>query len=567
MTCKVGDALGGWDMVTQLGKGACATVFAVKPGKKAQKRAGNLKMEFAMKVAPLGTSTVVKGKTKKSAEAKLADTLYSEYLFYQNLPKHPNLPALGFFMSTTGLKAYGEHDGNRFLVVQRLGVDLLKWRASQPKAYQAPGKLVAHLGLQMLAVLKHLHAQKYVYVDVKPDNFMFGLTKESLPDGYNPLYLADFGVCEKWITARGVHRENAPTGGVCGTPSFASLAVHQCQTVGRKDDVEAVGYVLLFLILGDLPWMRAIDAKECLSLKKNTSLADLTSQVACPKTRDAIIQWLDRARNTDFAAAPKYDEFERILTSVQGCNGSSSRTSSANTKAKASAKTAKSTTTKRVAAAAAAVEVPPSIAKKGRKPAAKKTQRKEVPLPSPPMAEGSSSGSAGAAPEPEPSKRKTRRKETAAGAPPSPQPPAAKTTRRGATRKVATQAPSPPSSPEEEVAKPKAKPKPKATARASRATRAKVFSVPSSPPTPSSFVCCSFALFVCSLFFVPSLSLSPPPPLPPPSSLSLRPPLLLFLASFHSLARSLLPTFPSFLPFLPICHFLPTAAVLKLTVV
>jgi serine/threonine protein kinase len=216
MSAKVGDSIGhsygGWDLGAKLGKGVCATVFAVKPGEKAQKRGADLNMDFAMKIAPLGISTVVKGKPKKSAEARLADTLYFEYLMYQNLPKHPNLPKLGFFVSATGLKAYGEDHGSRYLVVQRLGIDLFKWRSLQSKNYQPAGKLVWHLGSQMLAVIKHLHAQKYVYVDVKPDNFMFGLTGDPIPDGYCPLYLADFGVCEKWVTARGQHRDKITTG-------------------------------------------------------------------------------------------------------------------------------------------------------------------------------------------------------------------------------------------------------------------------------------------------------------------------------------------------------------------
>ncbi len=134
---------------------------------------------------------------------------------------------------------------------------------------------------------------------------------------------------------------------VSGTPSFASLDVHQCQAVARKDDLEALGYVLLYLVLGDLPWASATDAKQCLSMKANTSVSDMTSQIVCSKTREAIANWLDLARKTEFAQTPKYDEFESILASLQGCNSvGNTKSERTNTKAKENTRTIVSSSVK-----------------------------------------------------------------------------------------------------------------------------------------------------------------------------------------------------------------------------
>ncbi len=117
--------------------------------------------------------------------------------------------------------------------------------------------------------------------------------------------------------------------------------------MARKDDLEALGYVLLYLILGDLPWTSAADAKQCLSMKANTSFSDMTSQIVCSKTREAIANWLDLSRKTEFAETPKYDEFESILASLQGCNSvGNTKSERTNTKAKENTSTTVSSSVK-----------------------------------------------------------------------------------------------------------------------------------------------------------------------------------------------------------------------------
>jgi serine/threonine protein kinase len=63
---------------------------------------------------------------------------------------------------------------------------------------------IAAYGRQMLQALSALHtAHKMVFVDVKPDNFAFGMPGTACAD---KIFLLDFGLSERYTGAGGVHK-------------------------------------------------------------------------------------------------------------------------------------------------------------------------------------------------------------------------------------------------------------------------------------------------------------------------------------------------------------------------
>jgi len=110
-------------------------------------------------------------------------------------------------------------------------------------------KTMLMLAEQMIARLEYLHSQGWLHRDIKPDNFMCG---HGLDD--RSLYLIDFGLAKKY-TKRGTHMPFREDLGLEGTARYCGLNVHRGYEPGRRDDLEAIGYVLAYFNLrGKLPW-------------------------------------------------------------------------------------------------------------------------------------------------------------------------------------------------------------------------------------------------------------------------------------------------------------------------
>ena len=118
-------------------------------------------------------------------------------------------------------------------------------------------KTVLMLADQLIRRLEYLHERNLVHRDVKPDNFLMGVGKRS-----NVVYVIDFGLAKKYRDSRyGTHLEYRENKQLTGTARYASLSTHLGIEQSRRDDLESLGYVLLYLLRGGLPW-QGLKAKD-----------------------------------------------------------------------------------------------------------------------------------------------------------------------------------------------------------------------------------------------------------------------------------------------------------------
>ena len=117
------------------------------------------------KCIPFGKG--LKGKAKQEAE-KIANTLNRERqmlapgLHLTEFPYRPRLPARDYF-------GRDEEAGFLYLIMERLDQDLTTWATSTTKLTSTA---IANKGLALLDGLKWLHTKGFLFVDVKPENFM-----------------------------------------------------------------------------------------------------------------------------------------------------------------------------------------------------------------------------------------------------------------------------------------------------------------------------------------------------------------------------------------------------------
>lgn len=114
--------------------------------------------------------------------------------------------------------------------------------------------------------------------DLKPENFLIGLGENE-----RTLYLIDYGLAKKYIVeSTGEHIKYAEMKKFVGAPRYASLAAHKGIEQGRRDDLESIGYILIYLFTGFLQWQSIIPRKgESIVEAAYKKKAEITIQKLC----------------------------------------------------------------------------------------------------------------------------------------------------------------------------------------------------------------------------------------------------------------------------------------------
>ena len=111
-------------------------------------------------------------------------------------------------------------------------------------------KTVLMLADQMIQRIEYIHSRLYLHRDIKPDNFLVGVGKRQ-----HYVFTVDFGLTKRYRDAKsGAHIPYKDGKSLTGTARYASLNTHIGVEQSRRDDLECLGYVLIYFLKGGLPW-------------------------------------------------------------------------------------------------------------------------------------------------------------------------------------------------------------------------------------------------------------------------------------------------------------------------
>ena len=112
-------------------------------------------------------------------------------------------------------------------------------------------KTVLMVADQILARMEYIHTKNFIHCHLDTKNFQIGLGRRKL----NQFYLTMFGVAHRYRDPR-THRHIPYVEGkkFIGNPLFASINTHLGMEQSRRDDLESIGYILMYLNRGQLPW-------------------------------------------------------------------------------------------------------------------------------------------------------------------------------------------------------------------------------------------------------------------------------------------------------------------------
>jgi len=149
---------------------------------------------------------------------------------------------------------HGQAGDMNVLVLDPLGPSLENVLAARrAKGFRGLGlKRTVRVAEQVLDRLEYLHSKGFVHRDLKPDNLLLGRG-----DKAGVVHLIDFGLVKRYRDPKtGEHAQAKESGMLVGNLAFGSLGADRGFEQSRRDELEALGHVLIYLLCGKLPWFR-----------------------------------------------------------------------------------------------------------------------------------------------------------------------------------------------------------------------------------------------------------------------------------------------------------------------
>jgi serine/threonine protein kinase len=266
-------------ILESIGKGAFGEVY------KATRMTDNL--DVAMKIE------------KKSA---VIPRLIQEYKIYQKLITRKcrhGIPGIHELIQT---------DDYNIMIMELLGESLEEIFNISNRKFSI--STVLFLGANILKIIEKVHNAGFIHRDIKPNNFLIGSVNRQ------QIYLTDFGLSKQYINNNGKHLKETFNHSMVGTARYSSINMHLGIEPSRRDDLEAIGYLLIYFIKGRLPWQGVCNGKDRRSMFECIGNAKLSTELEtlCDELPICFSNYLKYCRNLRFTETPDYAFLVRLFT-------------------------------------------------------------------------------------------------------------------------------------------------------------------------------------------------------------------------------------------------------------
>ncbi|KAI6210737.1 Protein kinase domain-containing protein [Aphelenchoides besseyi] len=249
------------------------------------------------------------GKTSEQKKSKKEENhLKYEFEVYKSALYNDGIEAVEGFPQVYW---FGNQYGHSILVMELLGASVASLFTFCDRKFG--WQTILSLAQQMICRIRHIHHRGFIHRDLKPENFLMGLS-----DRETTCYLIDFGLARRY---RFRHPEDRTLKHIpfrrgrsfIGTAKYASVNSHRSVELSRRDDLESVGYVLIELINGHLPWRnicrRNPNNKRQTCMRIRAAKEQANWREICPPMSD----FMRYCRELDFAEEPDYEKLLGML--------------------------------------------------------------------------------------------------------------------------------------------------------------------------------------------------------------------------------------------------------------
>ncbi|KAL9617720.1 MAG: hypothetical protein Q9160_007494 [Pyrenula sp. 1 TL-2023] len=205
---------------------------------------------------------------------------------------------------------YGQQDDFRIMVFQLLGPSL------GDLLYYCGGRFSLKTTLllfdQLLHRLRDIHKAGYIHRDIKPENFLLGLGHEG-----NTVYMTDLGLASPYLSQPASQTASLNPDRqhrLVGTCHYASIKAHMDAAPSRRDDLESLGYMVVYFLKGSLPWEHVEESRRenryeaVLRMKESITAEDL-----CANLPAAFTEYMKSVRSMEDNEIPDYRRLQQLF--------------------------------------------------------------------------------------------------------------------------------------------------------------------------------------------------------------------------------------------------------------
>ncbi|ESO04532.1 hypothetical protein HELRODRAFT_79049 [Helobdella robusta] len=196
---------------------------------------------------------------------------------------------------------------SRVLIIDLLGPSLCDLHTKCNRRFSLKTTLM--LIDQLLETIESVHDCLIIHRDIKPSNCVMGLNQNR-----SKLYIIDFGIAIDCHES--AYEQMNGQNSFCGTLQFSSRNALQCKPQSQRDDLESIGYTMLYLMNQTLPWSDYSDIETILDSKLNTSVEEM-----CCGLPNEFSQYFNYCYLLNFLEKPNYTYLKSIFRGLFRAHG------------------------------------------------------------------------------------------------------------------------------------------------------------------------------------------------------------------------------------------------------
>lgn len=232
-----------------------------------------------------------------------------EFKAYRKLLQSPGIPIAYALWEgkNQNCKEFADDSELRYLAMQPCGPSLDKFIKDINETN------ILWIAEQTVNAIQSIHKSGILHRDIKPENLLTGINGLQS----KKIYVVDFGLCKSFITKDGYHIPEIRNKKLTGTARYASVHTHLGLEQSRRDDLESLGYVIVYLLNQYLPWMgvkgetKKEQHKNIMDIKIKTSVDELCKNVPKP-----ISVYLKIVKQLKFDSTPDYTLLKSLFKHI-----------------------------------------------------------------------------------------------------------------------------------------------------------------------------------------------------------------------------------------------------------